>query len=90
MPKINRNGVNIHFETYGNGPAIFLTHGFSDNLGIWKNQIKTLSKNNKWCEALYPGFKKSDGPPGLNHRFYRHVVKMCFKHSNHLSFHKYY
>ena len=46
MPTINRNGINIYFETYGNGPPIFLTHGFSDNLGIWKDQIETLSKKN--------------------------------------------
>ena len=44
MPTVNRNGVNIYFETHGDGPAIFLTHGFSDNLGIWQNQIEPLSK----------------------------------------------
>ena len=67
MPKINRSGVNIHFETYGNGPAIFLTHGFSDNLGIWKNQIKTLSKNNTLVLWDLKGHGNTDAPDDMTH-----------------------
>ena len=67
MPKINRNGVNIYFETFGNGPAIFLSHGFSDNLGIWKGQIKDLSKENTLITWDLRGHGQSDSPEGIIH-----------------------
>lgn len=67
MPKINRNGVNIYFETFGNGPAIFLSHGFSDNLGIWKDQIKDLSKENTLITWDLRGHGQSDSPEGIIH-----------------------
>ena len=67
MPKINRNGVNINFETFGNGPAIFLSHGFSDNLGIWKDQIKDLSKENTLITWDLRGHGQSDSPEGIIH-----------------------
>ncbi len=44
MPKINRNGIKINYETYGNGPALFLTHGFSATSKMWDDQIDYLSK----------------------------------------------
>ena len=67
MPKINRNGVNIYFEIFGNGPAIFLSHGFSDNLGIWKDQIKDLSKENTLITWDLRGHGQSDSPEGIIH-----------------------
>ena len=45
MPKINRNGVNINYESYGKGPVIFLTHGFSATSKMWNDQIEDLSRN---------------------------------------------
>ncbi|MDC0432327.1 alpha/beta hydrolase [Hyphomicrobiales bacterium] len=62
MPKINRNGVNIHFEVCGNGPAIFLSHGFSDNLGIWKEQVKVLSEQNTLITWDLRGHGQTDSP----------------------------
>ena len=44
MPKIDRNGVEINYEVYGSGPALFLTHGFSATSKMWDDQINTLSK----------------------------------------------
>ena len=29
MPKLDRDGVQIHYEVTGRGPALLLTHGFS-------------------------------------------------------------
>ena len=45
MPKINRNDVNINYESYGKGPVIFLTHGFSATSKMWNDQIEDLSKD---------------------------------------------
>ena len=44
MPKINRNGVYINYESYGQGPTVFLTHGFSATSKMWDDQIEELSK----------------------------------------------
>ena len=44
MPKIDRNGVQINYEVYGNGPALFLTHGFSATSKMWDDQTNELSK----------------------------------------------
>ena len=44
MPKINRNGVYINYESYGQGPTVFLTHGFSATSKMWNDQIEELSK----------------------------------------------
>ena len=29
MPKLNRDGVNIHYDIFGSGPPLLLTHGYS-------------------------------------------------------------
>ena len=44
MPKINRNGVCINYESYGQGPTVFLTHGFSATSKMWDDQIEELSR----------------------------------------------
>ena len=35
MPKINANGVNLHYITIGAGPDIVMLHGFLGNLAVW-------------------------------------------------------
>ena len=47
MPKIDRNGVKIHYEVYGDGPALILTHGYSSTSAMWEGQIEALSKHHK-------------------------------------------
>ncbi|MGH6679225.1 MAG: alpha/beta fold hydrolase, partial [Bradyrhizobium sp.] len=29
MPKLDRDGVKIHYEVHGEGPPLLLTHGYS-------------------------------------------------------------
>jgi hypothetical protein len=29
MPKLNRDGVDLYYETHGSGPVLLLTHGYS-------------------------------------------------------------
>ena len=45
MPKIDRNGVKIHYEVHGSGPPLLLTHGYSVTSEMWKGQVEVLSKN---------------------------------------------
>jgi len=36
---LNRNGVNLYYETHGEGPVILLTHGYSATSQMWRGQI---------------------------------------------------
>jgi pimeloyl-ACP methyl ester carboxylesterase len=40
---LDRDGVAIHYEVSGNGPALLLTHGYSATGQMWEGQIATLS-----------------------------------------------
>ncbi len=39
MPKIDINGVNLHYITTGTGPEVVMLHGFLGNLAVWHLQI---------------------------------------------------
>ena len=66
MPKINRNGVNIFYETYGEGPVVLLTHGFSATSKMWHDQIDSLSSD--YCLVFWDmrGHGSSDYPEDIN------------------------
>jgi len=88
MPTVNRNGVNIYFETHGDGPAIFLTHGFSDNLGIWQNQIEPLSKKNTLILWDLKGHGKTDSPEDMAHYSEEETLLDMLKIFDHLNIKK--
>ena len=62
MPKIDRNGVKIHYEVYGDGPPLILTHGYSSTSAMWEGQIEALSKHHKLVLWDMRGHGKSDYP----------------------------
>jgi|SRR5579871_351841 len=39
MPKVNANGVNLHYISVGAGPDVVMLHGFLGNLAVWHLQI---------------------------------------------------
>ena len=39
MATLNRDGVAIHYEVHGNGPAVLLSHGYSATCRMWDGQI---------------------------------------------------
>jgi pimeloyl-ACP methyl ester carboxylesterase len=41
MPKIDRDGVKIHYEVHGDGPPLILTHGYSSTSAMWQGQVAT-------------------------------------------------
>jgi pimeloyl-ACP methyl ester carboxylesterase len=46
MPKVNINGINLHYITVGSGPDIVMLHGFLGNLAVWHlNIIPELRKH---------------------------------------------
>lgn len=62
MPKLNRDGVNIHYEVHGEGPVILLTHGYSATAQMWQGQIAPFSRGHKLVLWDMRGHGQSDYP----------------------------
>jgi pimeloyl-ACP methyl ester carboxylesterase len=62
MPKIDRDGVKIHYEVHGDGPPLILTHGYSSTSGMWSGQIEALSRRHKLVVWDMRGHGQSDYP----------------------------
>ena len=62
MPKLDRDGVNIHYEVHGSGPPLLLTHGYSSTSAMWQGQITALSKQHKLILWDMRGHGQSDYP----------------------------
>lgn len=62
MPKLNRDGVNIHYEVHGSGEPLILTHGYSSTSAMWQGQIEVLSRNHKLVLWDMRGHGQSDYP----------------------------
>jgi pimeloyl-ACP methyl ester carboxylesterase len=62
MPKIDRDGIKLHYEVHGSGPALILTHGYSSTSAMWKGQIDALSKQHKLVLWDMRGHGQSDYP----------------------------
>jgi len=62
MPELSRDGVNLYYETHGEGPVILLTHGYSATAEMWRGQIAALSKDHKLVLWDMRGHGRSDYP----------------------------
>jgi pimeloyl-ACP methyl ester carboxylesterase len=62
MPTLNRAGVNLHYETHGEGPALLLSHGYSATCEMWNGQIEALSSHHKLIVWDMRGHGRSDYP----------------------------
>jgi pimeloyl-ACP methyl ester carboxylesterase len=62
MPKIDRDGVKIHYEVHGDGPPLILTHGYSSTSAMWKGQIEALSRHHRLVLWDMRGHGQSDYP----------------------------
>jgi len=62
MPKLDRDGVQIHYEVQGQGPALLLTHGFSATGEMWKGQLAALSPHFTVITWDMRGHGRSDYP----------------------------
>ncbi|MBB6681901.1 alpha/beta hydrolase [Aequorivita sp. 609] len=54
------NNTEIHYNTFGSGPAIVLLHGFLESSTMWKNLIPQLSKQNTVITLDFPGHGNSE------------------------------
>ncbi len=62
MTMLARDGVNIYYETHGEGPVILLTHGYSATAQMWAGQIAPLSRHYKLVLWDMRGHGQSDYP----------------------------
>lgn len=62
MLSINRNGVNIHYEDHGAGPAVLLSHGYSATSQMWKGQVDALTDRYRVITWDMRGHGETDSP----------------------------
>jgi pimeloyl-ACP methyl ester carboxylesterase len=62
MPSLNRDGVAIHYEVVGAGPAVLLSHGYSATSRMWDGQIAAFKDRFKIIVWDMRGHGQSDSP----------------------------
>ncbi|MSP02056.1 MAG: alpha/beta fold hydrolase [Acetobacteraceae bacterium] len=62
MARLNREGVSIHYEVHGNGPAVLLSHGYSATCRMWDGQIAAFKDRYKIIVWDMRGHGESDYP----------------------------
>lgn len=62
MARLDRDGVSIHYEVHGRGPAILLSHGYSATCRMWDGQIEALRDRFRVIVWDMRGHGESDSP----------------------------
>ncbi len=62
MPYLDRDGVEIYYETRGEGPAILLTHGYSATAEMWARQLEVFSDDHTVISWDMRGHGRSGAP----------------------------
>lgn len=62
MAFLDRDGVRIHYESEGEGPAILLSHGYGATAAMWDGQVSHLASRWKVIRWDFRGHGRSDYP----------------------------
>jgi pimeloyl-ACP methyl ester carboxylesterase len=62
VPRLDRDGVAIHYEVHGEGPALLLSHGFGATCRMWDGQIDALRDRFRVIVWDMRGHGQSDSP----------------------------
>jgi pimeloyl-ACP methyl ester carboxylesterase len=62
MAHLDRDGVRIHFESTGSGPAVLLTHGFAASSRMFASNVDALAKDHTVVTWDLRGHGGSDYP----------------------------
>ncbi len=62
MPHIDRDGVQIYYESRGSGPAVLLSHGYSSTSHMWAGQVEAFSGDYRLITWDMRGHGKTDSP----------------------------
>ena len=83
---IEGNGIQIHFVTKGDGPAVVMCHGFPDNWYSWRNQIEALADAGYQAVAMsMRGYGKTSAPQAIDAYDINHLVGDVVAVTNHLN-----
>jgi 2-succinyl-6-hydroxy-2,4-cyclohexadiene-1-carboxylate synthase len=62
MPRVIVNGVHLHVETAGTGPALLLLHGFTGSAATWAPAVDRLASSHRTMAVDLLGHGRSDAP----------------------------
>jgi pimeloyl-ACP methyl ester carboxylesterase len=62
MARLDRDGIGIHYEVHGSGPAILLSHGYSATCRMWDGQVAALKDRHRVIIWDMRGHGESDYP----------------------------
>lgn len=62
--KVRAGGIEISYELAGEGDALVLIHGFTDNLGMWYNQVPAFASRFKVLRYDVRGHGETETPRG--------------------------
>lgn len=62
MARLVRDGIGIHYEVHGKGPAVLLSHGYSATCRMWDGQIAAFQDRYKVIVWDMRGHGESDTP----------------------------
>lgn len=60
----NLNGIRMHVEDVGEGPAVLLLHAFPLSSAMWRHQVERLRDRYRLIVPDLRGFGGTDAPPG--------------------------
>ena len=63
MPKAPINGIEMFYESHGEGPAVVLAHGVGGNHLVWWQQVPVLAKSYRCIAFDHRGFGLSQDVP---------------------------
>jgi pimeloyl-ACP methyl ester carboxylesterase len=62
MAILDRDGVKIFYEAFGDGPTVLLSHGYSATSAMWKPQVTDLQRDFRIVVWDMRGHGNSDSP----------------------------
>jgi pimeloyl-ACP methyl ester carboxylesterase len=62
MPKLDRNGVTIHYEEVGSGRPVLFLHEFAGDHRSWRAQVGALARHYRCIIMAARGYPPSDTP----------------------------
>lgn len=74
MPRLDRDGVGIHYEVHGDGPPVLLSHGYSATCRMWDAQVAALRDRYRVIVWDMRGHGQSDDPADPSLYSERHTV----------------
>ena len=66
MPKVHVNGIDLYYESHGEGYPVVFLHGFSSTHQMWQPQVSAFSKEYRFIIYDARGHGQTDSPPTVD------------------------